>query len=100
MKVNRSQCSIFKDLYGAFLQGEVEEESRIWMTEHKEECSYCREWARSHEENREDKVIETNVQNNMFDEAKSAIKKAKLFISIGIGMIVFMALWMSVWLSA
>lgn len=100
MRLGKSQCSIFKDLYGAFLQSEVEEETRTWMNEHKEECSYCREWARSFDENREDKGIESYVQENTFDEAKSAIKRAKLFVSVGIGMVVFLALWMSVWLSA
>jgi hypothetical protein len=34
----------------------------------------------------------------MYDEAKDAIKKTKLFVSIGMGLIVFIALWMSVWI--
>jgi predicted anti-sigma-YlaC factor YlaD len=100
LRVYKSQCSLFKDLYRAYLQGEVEEETRSWMAKHKEECSYCREWAMSTEENREDKVIEMNVQEGTFDEAKGAIKKAKMVMSIAIGMVVFIALWMSLWLSA
>ncbi|MCM0649160.1 hypothetical protein NBE98_12315 [Clostridium swellfunianum] len=99
MRVCKSQCSLFKDLYRAFLQGEVEEETRAWMIKHKEECSFCREWAKSFEENREDKLDEESVQKDIFDEAKGAIKKAKLFLGLGIGAIVFAALWMSVWLS-
>ncbi len=100
MRVCKSQCSVFKDLYIAYLQGEVEEETRSWMTKHKEECSYCSNWTKSVDENREDKDIEVNVQEGMFDEAKGAIRNAKMVISIGIGMVVFIALWMSVWLSA
>ena len=99
MRVGKCQCSVFKDLYGAFVQGEVEEETRSWMDIHKEECSSCRDWTKNFEENSDDKVIETNGQKDMFDEAKRAINKAKLFISLGIGMVVFMALWMSIWLS-
>jgi predicted anti-sigma-YlaC factor YlaD len=45
MRVGKSQCSIFKDLYEAFLQGEIEEETRVWMKEHKKECSHCSEWS-------------------------------------------------------
>jgi hypothetical protein len=70
------------------------------MARHKEECSYCREWAKSIEENREDILSENSTKKDKFDEAKGAIKKAKFFMVIGIGMVVFIAVWMSVWISA
>jgi predicted anti-sigma-YlaC factor YlaD len=98
MRVGKSQCSIFKDLYEAFLQGEIEEETRVWMKEHKKECSHCSEWSQRYEKDEKNKVINTSVQKDMYDEAKDAIKKTKLFVSIGMGLIVFIALWMSVWI--
>lgn len=80
LRVSKSQCSIFKEFYAAFLQGGVDKETRAWMAEHKEECNYCREWSRSFEENREDKVIVTKVQKDIFEGLKGAIKKrAKIF---------------------
>ncbi|MFL0248372.1 zf-HC2 domain-containing protein [Candidatus Clostridium stratigraminis] len=98
MRVGKSQCSIFKDLYEAFLQGEIEDETRTWMEEHVKECSHCSEWSKNHEKDEKDKVIDTSVQKDMFDEAKDVIKKTKLIVSIGMGLIVFIAIWMSVWI--
>ena len=100
MRVCKSQCSLFKDYYGDYLKNKVDGETKGWMTKHKEECSFCKEWAKSYEENREDKVALLNAQKDMFDETKGIIKKVKLIISLGIGMVVFVALWMSGWLSA
>lgn len=55
MRATKSQCSFFKDLYITFARGEADKESRTWMEQHRKECSYCREWSKSIDENREDK---------------------------------------------
>jgi predicted anti-sigma-YlaC factor YlaD len=98
MRVGKSQCSIFKDLYEAFLQDQVEEETKTWMKEHLKECRHCSEWSKNYEEDEKDEINDTSVQKDIFDEAKDAIKKAKLFVYIGMVLIVFIALWMSVWI--
>ncbi|MFL0245690.1 hypothetical protein [Candidatus Clostridium stratigraminis] len=55
MRAFMSQCSQFKNLYIPFKKGEVEKETVTWMDLHRKECSFCREWSKSVDENREDK---------------------------------------------
>lgn len=100
MRVCKSQCSMFKELYRAFINGEVEEETRSWMLRHREECSYCREWAKSFEENREDIIACDNSNSGNFDDAKEDVKRAKTAMYVGLGMIIFLAMWMSIRFSA
>jgi predicted anti-sigma-YlaC factor YlaD len=40
----------------SFKRRQVEEDTRIWMEQHRKECTYCREWSKSVDENREDKL--------------------------------------------
>lgn len=93
MRVLKSQCSLFKDLYRAFLQVEVDGETRAYMEQHMKECTYCREWSKSVDENREDKEESVFVEYNVADDSIKALKKAKHIIAIGIGFIIFTAVW-------
>lgn len=77
MRVLKSQCSLFKDLYRAFLQEEVDVETRVSMEQHMKECAYCREWSKSVDENREDKEQSNITENKVFQEAMKEIKKVK-----------------------
>lgn len=70
MRVLKSQCSLFKELYRSFLQLEVDVEARASMEQHLKECSYCREWSKSIDENREDKEQINNLKGDLFIEAK------------------------------
>lgn len=97
MKVCKSQCSVFKDLYSAYVQGEAERETMEWMREHEKECSYCRGWAMEREEKVSIPQKEDKNEDN-FDEANRVIKRAKVVMGVGMGLIIFMAMWMSIWL--
>lgn len=68
------------------------------MEDRIKECGHCSEWTKNYEKNEKNKVINTNVQKDIYDEAKDAIKKTKLIVSIGMGLIVLITLWMSVWI--
>jgi predicted anti-sigma-YlaC factor YlaD len=99
VRVLKSQCSLFKDLYRVFLLGEVDGETRASMEQHMKECSYCREWSKSVDENREDKEQTSIVVNNVIEEVKYAPRKAKLIMVVSMVLIIFAAVWVSSWLS-
>lgn len=96
VKVCKSQCSAFKDLYTAYVQGEVEKETMEWMKEHEKECSYCSKLGMDREA-----IVSTapkeGENKDSFDEAKSVIKRVKVVIGVGMGLIIFVAMWMSIW---
>lgn len=95
MRVLKSQCSIFKDLYRGFLKDEVDEEAKAWMQQHMKECTYCREWGKSVDEGREDvQKAPTEVEKN-FDETKATINKVRIVLAASMVLIIFTAVWMS-----
>jgi predicted anti-sigma-YlaC factor YlaD len=98
VRVLKSQCSLFKDLYKSFRLSKVDEETRLSMEQHMKECSYCREWSKSIDENREDKEQTGIVVYNVIEEAKNAVKRAKLMMVISMVLIIFTTVWMSSWL--
>jgi predicted anti-sigma-YlaC factor YlaD len=97
MKVIKSQCSFFKDLYIAFVEGKVEEETTIWMEQHIKECSYCRDWSKSVDEGREDKIYYEALEKDKYHEAERVVKKVKVIITLSLGVIALMLVWMSGW---
>jgi predicted anti-sigma-YlaC factor YlaD len=96
MRVYKSQCSLFKNFYGDFLRGKVDKETKEWMAIHKEECSYCREWAISVEENREDKVVESIPKINKNYKVKDIVKKVMSITSLAMITIVIITFCMSI----
>lgn len=56
MRIFKSQCSLFKDMYILFSKKQVEEETRKWMEQHRKECDFCSKWSKSIDESREDKI--------------------------------------------
>jgi predicted anti-sigma-YlaC factor YlaD len=96
MRFYKCQCSLFKDYYEGYLKNGVDEETKAWMTKHKEECSFCREWARSFEENREDIIVYKKANENKIHKKTkivSIIKKAKVLIPLGMLTFVLAVVW-------
>jgi hypothetical protein len=100
MRAYKCQCSLFKDYYRDYLKDKVDEETKASMTKHKEECSFCRQWARSFEENREDIVIINSIRNDGVHKEKGLAKKIKVVIPLGVTTLAFVAVWMSIRLSS
>lgn len=98
MRPYKSQCSVFKDLYGAFLQEEVEGETKAWMEEHKKECMHCREWCQEYDRSGGHDENEENIKENTFDKDKEAVRRGRLILSAGLGLVIFVAIWASIWL--
>ncbi|WP_039223411.1 hypothetical protein [Clostridium novyi] len=84
---NKNECNVFRDLYKAYSYDEVEEDTLIWMKSHEEKCSECKVWIREIKK-RSDEGLE-DIQ---------CIKKAKKIMFIGIGLVVFFAIWITIWL--
>lgn len=95
MRVCKSQCSLFKEMYAALINKQVDAENKAWMEQHKKECSYCNEWCKSVDENRED-IIDIHINEEHADDSimKDA-KRAKVFVTIGMGFMLFLAVWLS-----
>jgi hypothetical protein len=100
MRAYKCQCSLFKDYYESYLKGKVDEETKAWMTKHKEECSFCRQWAKSFDENKEDIVINNNTRKEGGYKEKGLAKKIKVVIPLGVATLAFIAVWMSIRLSS
>jgi predicted anti-sigma-YlaC factor YlaD len=97
VKVCKSQCSVFKNLYAAYVRGEAEKETMEWMSEHQKECSYCSKWAMDKEEKVSMFPKDDEAEEN-YDEAKKIIRSARVFMCISMGVIIFVTMWMSIWL--
>lgn len=95
MRAFKCQCSLFKDYYSDFLVGREDEETKAWMKKHKEECSFCREWARSVDENREDIIAHNNVEKGVEQKKQSRTKKIKLFIPLSVITVALVGVWIS-----
>ncbi|ERI95084.1 hypothetical protein HMPREF1982_00482 [Clostridiales bacterium oral taxon 876 str. F0540] len=83
---------MFKELYRAFINGEVDKETSEWMAEHKKECSFCREWAKSFEENKEDILDDEKINKNKSIDAKEVIDRVKITVTVSLGIIIFIVL--------
>jgi hypothetical protein len=100
MRAYKCQCSLFKDYYENYLKDKVDEETKAWMTKHKEECSFCRQWAKSFDENKEDIVTNNNTRKEGGYKEKGLDKKIKVVIPLGVATLAFIAVWMSIRLSS
>jgi hypothetical protein len=96
MRAYKCQCSLFKDYYRDYQKCKVDEETKVWMTKHKEECSFCEEWAKSFEENREDIVINNSIRRYGVHKEKDLAERIKSGIPLGEVKIAFAAIWMSI----
>lgn len=99
MRACKCQCSLFKEMYMAYKNGQVDSETKLWMEQHKKECTYCREWCISVDENREDKIDDKfenkPIEKNNHNRTKKAFEKLKITLVIGLSFILFAGLYIS-----
>ncbi|MGH4126055.1 MAG: zf-HC2 domain-containing protein [Clostridium sp.] len=100
MNREKSLCSLFKDLYPSYIDGMVEEETKIWMERHIVECADCFEWIKSHKADIEPNESSCSIQvdTSTFEQDKKAIKKARIVITIGLVAVIMLAIWTSIWI--
>jgi predicted anti-sigma-YlaC factor YlaD len=100
MNKDKSLCSAFKDLFPSYIEGMVEDETKLWMDSHIEECSDCFKWIKRYQENGELKEASdiSNVDTSSFEEDKKTIKKARIVIALGMVAVIILAIWTSIWL--
>ncbi|EDS78679.1 hypothetical protein [Clostridium massiliodielmoense] len=84
---NKNECNIFRDLYKGYSYDEVEEDTLMWMKSHEEKCNECRAWIRSIKEKSDESL-----------EDIQCVKEAKNIMFIGIGLVVFLSIWICIWL--
>lgn len=100
MNRDKSPCSAFKDLYPSYIDGMVEDETKIWMDMHIEECADCFNWKKNYKGDIEvnESSHSINVVNSTFEEDKKTIKKAKIAITLGLIAVIMLAIWTSIWI--
>jgi len=93
-------CGAFKDLYPSYLEDMVEEETKKWMELHIGECEKCRYFAENYKEGNNIYEVENRdaVNTNMNEEDEKVVKRAKIFLAAGMGAVVLLAIWTSVWI--
>ncbi|WP_291636144.1 zf-HC2 domain-containing protein [Clostridium sp.] len=102
MNKDESLCSTFKDLYPSYIDGMVEDETKIWMDRHIEECRSCSKWKNNYQGNIElsESRHSINVDTSAFEEDKKTMKKAKILIELGLSAVIMLAIWTSIWIFA
>jgi predicted anti-sigma-YlaC factor YlaD len=97
---DKRQCSAFKDLYPSYIDGMVEEETKIWMDTHIEDCEDCFKWTKNYQEDIDlnESSYSIHVVNSTFEEDKKTIKKAKIVMTLGLAAVIMLAIWTSIWL--
>lgn len=100
MNRDKSQCSAFKDLYPSYMDGMVEEETKIWMDNHIEECRSCFSWKKNYQGNIELNEFSHGIHgdNSIFEEDNKAIKNARIVVGFGLVAVIMLAIWTSIWL--
>jgi len=91
-------CSLFKDLYPAYLNEDLEVETLEWIEAHLKSCSGCKKWTENYVE---DIVLDNEYSNKVLpiqQQEVNVIKKARILLMIGITIVVALALWMSLWI--
>ena len=100
--LKNKECFLFRDLYGAYVEQEVEEETSSWMEQHLAACKDCGEWVKNFDKNsfeaNEEQKIEDLAIGQEEDREKQVIKKAKLLLISSLVVVVILAIWMSLWI--
>lgn len=92
------ECFIFRDLYEAYINNEVEEDTGKWMKEHASFCGECRKWTKDYKEVSAEENGQYNEGKIYTDTEKLTIKRAKLLLAAGMIIVIFMGIWVSLWI--
>ena len=91
-------CKLFKDLYPPYLTEELEVETIQWIEAHLKSCISCKKWT----ENYVEEIVSDDEYTNKIlpiqQQELNVIKKARLFLMIGITIVFALALWISLWI--
>lgn len=100
MNKDKVICSAFKDLYPSYIDGMVEDETKLWMDSHIKDCTDCFKWTKNHQENIDlDEFTDSSDSDySTFEGDKKIIYKARMVISIGLTAVIILAIWTSIWL--
>lgn len=91
--MNKKKCFVIKDLIKFYGREGLEGETEKWVEEHLLKCNECRLWVDNfREDNEEFESI------SLTDKEKALIKRVQLIFKLGIGVIIFLAAWVSIWL--
>lgn len=101
--MDNKECYVFRDLYNSYLEEELEEETAVFIKEHLEACMECKKWTLNYTQGEEQKHYDDNSsleKESSFEnkEDEKTIKRLKIIMIIGIGIVAFLAIWMSVWM--
>lgn len=101
MRALKCQCSIFKENYIAFSKGDTDKETMQWMKLHREECTPCREWCQALEAGHQKESSEESaagLQEKTVEKKMMPLENPMFLMAVGIGIVIFAALCMSIWM--
>ena len=95
-------CFIFKDLYEAYAEEEVEVETSKWMENHLLNCSKCKEWSEEFNKKTVQGYGEEDVNDKYMKQEEDiemrVLKRAKILLISALVIAVALGIWMSLWL--
>lgn len=92
-----NNCAVFRDLYPSYINEELEEETKTFIIDHLELCEGCKKWKENYKEEGSFEEDETNPLVQSDEEAK-VIKKARIYLTVGIAVVIALSLWMCFWI--
>jgi hypothetical protein len=100
MNKDKRLCSLFKDLYPSYIDEILEDETKLWMETHIEDCTDCLKWTKNHQEDIESNEARPNIKvdNSTFQQDKKTIREAKIVITLGLVAVIMLAIWTSIWI--
>ncbi|MDF1509109.1 zf-HC2 domain-containing protein [Robertmurraya sp. DFI.2.37] len=81
----KDECALFQDLYELYVDDEVEEETKKWMSEHEKNCTHC------HNGENARNVIRVDVEEN------GKIWGIRILMMLIYSLFIFLSIWMSIW---
>jgi len=93
-----NNCAVFRDLYPSYINEELEEETITFMMDHLEQCNSCRQWKENYKEEATLEEEDTNNHIPLRESEAKVIKRARIYLIVGIAIVIALSLWMSFWI--
>jgi len=93
-------CAAFKDLYPSYLEDMVEDDTKRWMEDHLAKCEQCRLWTENYKGDSSDNKGNYDELENIeiYKEDKKVVKRARMILAAGMGAVILLAIWTSIWI--
>jgi len=91
-------CAAYKDLYPSYVEDMVEEDTKKWMEDHLTQCEACSKWTENYNNNENEGIHDEMKNTEMYEEDKKTVKRARIILTVGMGAVILLAIWTSIWI--